>query len=524
MRNRWKRKDGALSHHKKVGKRFIPPLLQNENVVETSWIDIGIPELVWIALLLDSYGLKEAAELTTALVKAYAKVRGESWYACLNTLQPNDPDELTRIATILKEEGVWDALRKPLLPLTIHYPDSPLSFLGPDKSLSDRTRLREFNRLKRVLATLYDRASREATLTQALAIYLGGMLGIFQFPESPFVAHFEKISEYPKTPISQVIASSIRAMITAIIGQFTTNGESSWLTRFWNQGLNLDRCYVKFEAVRGEAPESIDPRMSEICSRYAQNVKRDFEERIRQWKPEHSKREIQEVIGGLLSRQVTVALELAQSPICFNGHIAPVLLRSMADTLISIAWILRSPKERCKQYRLYGLGQEKLFVENLKQTYSGENQETELARSIEFLERDLGTEYNPHFTEVNVGSWSGISTREMATEIEYEDLYKFGFSFFSSAAHSTWQHVRKSNVTRCLNPLHGYHLVPLLVHLPFDPLTLHTAARYVDQTFGYFDESQGIAGPSPSAFDILIADMRQLIGNVESQEERSTSE
>lgn len=514
----------SLTDHKKVGKRFIPPLLQFEKVVETSWIDVGIPELIWIALLLDSYGLKKAAELTTALAKAYAKVRGESWYACLNTLQSNDPDELTRITTILKEGGVWDALRKPLLPLTIHYPDSPLSFLGPDKSLSDRTRLREFNRLKRVLASLYDRASREATLTQAVAIYLGGVLGIFQFPESPFFAHFEKISEYPKTQLSEMIAGSIRAMITAIIGQFAENGESSWPTRFWNQGLSLERCYVVSEAVRAETPEPTDPKISEICSWYAQNVKRDFEERIRLWKPDHSKREMQEVIGGLLSRQVTIALELAQSPGCFNGHIAPVLLRSMADTLISFAWILLSPEERCKQYRLYGLGQEKLFIENLKQSNNEGDLGIDLTGAIGIMESELGTEYNPHFTEVNVGSWSGISTREMATEVEYEDLYKFGFSFFSSAAHSTWQHVRKSNVTRCLNPLHGYHLVPLLVHLPFDPLTLHTAARYVDQTFGYFDESHGITGPSPSAFDILITDMRQLIGNVESQEERSTSE
>lgn len=44
-------KGQVLLDHKKVGKRFVPPLLQLGPLGEIKWIDCILPELLWLGLL-----------------------------------------------------------------------------------------------------------------------------------------------------------------------------------------------------------------------------------------------------------------------------------------------------------------------------------------------------------------------------------------------------------------------------------------------------------------------------------------
>ena len=51
-----------------------------------------------------------------------------------------------------------------------------------------------------------------------------------------------------------------------------------------------------------------------------------------------------------------------------------------------------------------------------------------------------------HFiVEVNVGAWSGKSTREMAEQAGLLDFYNYVYTPFSQCAHSTWLHVGRLN-------------------------------------------------------------------------------
>jgi hypothetical protein len=55
---------------------------------------------------------------------------------------------------------------------------------------------------------------------------------------------------------------------------------------------------------------------------------------------EYDKLEAYSVIGGLLSRQVTMSIQMARSPNILNGHSAPLFLRAMTDLHIALAWIM----------------------------------------------------------------------------------------------------------------------------------------------------------------------------------------
>ena len=95
-------------------------------------------------------------------------------------------------------------------------------------------------------------------------------------------------------------------------------------------------------------------------------------------------------------------------------------------------------------------------------------------------------------TEVNVGSWSGMSTREMAKEIGRESIYKHAYVPFSGAAHNMWQHIGIYNVEPCTNPLHKWHVVPKVRRAPAHLDFMYRSAKYISMTFELFDEKMGI--------------------------------
>lgn len=197
------------------------------------------------------------------------------------------------------------------------------------------------------------------------------------------------------------------------------------------------------------------------------------------------------VIGGLLSRQVTLSIQLARSPGTWNGHSAPLFLRAMTDLHITLAWIMLDISERSKKYILHGLGEEKLLMEQYKQEISSnpENPLNAQMQSIVDIKKNwINTQRQEFFVEVNLGNWSQLDYRKMATESDSESLYKFAYKPFSQAAHNMWPHISVYNSRVCENPLHKYHLIPELFHVPMDVDYMYRSCKYVDKAFRLLQE------------------------------------
>jgi hypothetical protein len=204
-------------------------------------------------------------------------------------------------------------------------------------------------------------------------------------------------------------------------------------------------------------------------------------------KVEADKLEAYSVIGGLLSRQVTLSIELARAPSAWNGHSAPLYLRAMTDLYIALAWILGDLVERSKMYIMHGLGEEKLLLELYKQEAEeckarGEDT-SEVAQIIEAKSAWISFQRREFFVEVNLGNWAPLNYRDMAIEAGCESLYKFAYKPFSQAAHNMWPHVSMYNSRMCENTLHRNHLVPALLEVPLDLDYLYRSMKYVDKTY-----------------------------------------
>jgi hypothetical protein len=256
--------------------------------------------------------------------------------------------------------------------------------------------------------------------------------------------------------------------------------------------------------------EILQAKIQEIVEAFVRRARDDFEYRRKKWPTDLRRNEVHEVVGALLARQVTLAVQLASSVSSWNGHLAPLVLRAMADVYINIAWVLRDPGDRAKKFILYGLGQAKLELEHRRAdlaTRKAKSGEVEYAQIQEdWINRQRAT----FLTDVNVGSWSGISTRTMADEAGCIDFYNYVYTPFSACTHSTWHHVARYNLSPCNNPLHRYHSVPTTVDAPLDPHYLHLAARYLQKTFSKFDEVFGISTRKKSALDVLTLGLTKL--------------
>ena len=246
-------------------------------------------------------------------------------------------------------------------------------------------------------------------------------------------------------------------------------------------------------------------QIASIVDTYIGMVKAELRERVKAWPLDLAQYEMHEAVGALLARQVTLAVHLAVAPPIWNPHLAPLILRSMTDTYISLGWILCDPVDRAQKFILYGLGQEKLEIEHLKARAEAEGRKPEDDPLIKSKEEWLNEQRYEFLTEVNIGSWSGIDTRKMAEESGLLDVYRYDYQPSSGATHSQWHHIGRYNLVTCPNPLHKFHKIPVAPELGLDTTYLHQAAEYVQRAFTLFDNKFGLKVGAPSALDTLSA-------------------
>ena len=231
-----------------------------------------------------------------------------------------------------------------------------------------------------------------------------------------------------------------------------------------------------------------DP-IQDLIESYENYLITSFEEIWEKVDIEYDKLEAYSVIGGLLSRQVTLSIQMARSPNILNGHSAPLFLRAMTDLHIALSWIMLDLEERTKKYILHGLGEEKLLMEHYKKgvTDDPDNPNNEqIEQLIDFKSEWINSQRRDFFVEVNLGNWAQLDYRKMSQEANCENLYNFAYKPFSHAAHNMWPHVSIYNCKTCKNPLHKYHLIPELFEAPLDFDYLFRSCKYVHLTYELF--------------------------------------
>lgn len=251
---------------------------------------------------------------------------------------------------------------------------------------------------------------------------------------------------------------------------------------------------------------------------YVDQIRNELHARWESWELDMSQREKHEVVGALMARNVTLATQLTHNPGIWNSHIAPIILRSMVDVMITFSWICLEPQDRAQKFIMHGLGQEKLQVEHLKNLVSSHTDDPDSHPSVEARKAWIDSQKFTFLTEVDAGSWSGESTRSMAQEADCMKEYRNAYQEFSGPTHSRWNHVARHNMTHCENPLHQYHRVPVDPPFQIEPGYLLQAALYVRKTFDRFDELTDIDVEVDSGYDTMVSLIDELHSDQENED------
>ena len=234
----------VLADHKRVKSKLVTPFNEMLGPLrEVSWVNTMIPELLWIALLQDVFGPHKCVELLTAFtrdLRSTSPERADAVWAGAGQFRTIPADELCGLVTRRAEEYGND-IKTALRPLAAHYPSHPLNNIyRPEEAKPEPA---DIKYLTGVVAGMYDRASWEATMTQAHAVWLAFDAKRLMVSSEVSLAQFPKIDQYPKTEISRRIASGIRATLNTCFG---TDGlmasDTTWPVEFWNCGITLSPC------------------------------------------------------------------------------------------------------------------------------------------------------------------------------------------------------------------------------------------------------------------------------------------
>ena len=245
-------KNQVLSDHRKVGKKFVPPMLQISNVESVSFASQAIPEFLWLATLNRSYGWQQGAELSLSLafkacestginLEEFRKQDGESpkeLFATSSAYITLAQEQKLDIVKRLKASFEWELFVEALSPIVSLYPQFPLGFIFEEAVILSNEK--DVENLKSIISPLYEKNSKEAVSMYANAIYITFATNKLKAVRGTGFENFPEIQNYPDTEESKMIAASVRASILSILGMSKTPPD--WANYFWNRGLEIETC------------------------------------------------------------------------------------------------------------------------------------------------------------------------------------------------------------------------------------------------------------------------------------------
>lgn len=212
--------------------------------------------------------------------------------------------------------------------------------------------------------------------------------------------------------------------------------------------------------------------------------------------------EIHEVIGALLARQISLAKSFADNPQLWNNDLAPLFLRAMTENYITLHWILHDPLDRSRKFIEYGIGNEKLQVEKRSAILEEQGKDPSADKIIQSQNQWINFHRYTFLTTVDVGSWSGISVRQMAIDSGCKDFYDLVYDPFSNCTHSSWNHIGKYNVQISENPLHKFLRVPFVHPGEISSFYATLSIKYLSMVFDSFEDKFFVKNNNESLLDI----------------------
>lgn len=227
-----------LNDYKKVGNKLISPINQMLNIKKTSWEDNILPELIWLALLIQANGYNRN---TAHIVEKFAdfiriNFPNDKILTC-SDFSILDYQMKQKILAIFSSDEIY-VINNAFRNFTYYFPDFPLSFFL-DKEDNSKF-IYSLEPIKNLMREFIDKYSKLSTQVLSMAVYLLSLQGKLLFATGKLVPNIESVKDYPDTEEARKTAASLRAMSFMLV--HSEDKINNWSNDFWIRSCSLDEC------------------------------------------------------------------------------------------------------------------------------------------------------------------------------------------------------------------------------------------------------------------------------------------
>lgn len=241
MRKNPQKKKKILEGHKRVGKRFIPPMMQIPTMRSTSYVNDMLPELIWIGLLNEKVGYVRAARIIEEIFLAADEVRYSAQqgnFALISTFGFLNQEQKDKFKSAITEKGLLDLIRNSLAPLILLYDGCPLKFLGLPTVVFQKEEL--ISSIKKCVGRAIDKYDTPGIVLYGAMLLSRLVTGKIHFPAGMVLPDFNAVIDSPNSEEAKLAAGFMRANALAEFGMLDV--DSTWAKYFWNRGGELSPC------------------------------------------------------------------------------------------------------------------------------------------------------------------------------------------------------------------------------------------------------------------------------------------
>jgi hypothetical protein len=236
-----RRKKQILAGHQRIGKRFVPPMMQIPMRVDTSYVNDMLPELIWIGLINERVGYVRGArtiEKVFLVVDALKEDGQEGNYALMSSFNKLTENQKVAITDALRKEGVLEVIQNSIAPLILLYDDCPLKFVGPPASAYSQEELMSI--IKRCVGRVIDRYDTPGIVLYGAMLIARLATKTIKLPADMDLPDFNAVIDSPGSEEANRAAGFIRSSGLAEFGMLKVG--NAWAMHFWNRNFELSSC------------------------------------------------------------------------------------------------------------------------------------------------------------------------------------------------------------------------------------------------------------------------------------------
>lgn len=469
----------SIESHKRSGGKLVPPLQTIGAGLDTtlSWIDTGLPDMLWAAVLSGNLERPTYLKLFRQVVIHVRDTLSDykDFYFTHSVLSLVGEEQLKVFMVPLLEHEEAKKLLSALC-LIENLPDRELWLKW--FPLDENQHQQAWNVLARAIAGNYYHQSQRATDIRWLKLIYKIVSGGILYP-STMAQRLEEFRLYPDLGDQRTVRPSIRATELMLRGgdsatdripfeipkSLKARFSHEWIEKMWSELLHNTACHLDYEE-KQRAEVDASHYMKEVMGTY-HKVLESYYETLRTSSVDIKK----EAVFGLVltALNATSTLALSHSHVFAQGRI---VLRSIVEAYITLAYLChKDTPSLWKQFRSYGVGQTKLaFLKNLRD--EGVPDFIDLGELENYANEDAWLEH----VSIDLSHWANLNLRKMAEDANVKDFYDRYYDWTSGFSHNHWGAIRDTVFMTCMNPLHRFHRMPVTPNTNM-PSTLTDAAK-----------------------------------------------